>query len=89
MNAQRLLLLVVLLTLSATAHAQRFNQKQINDGIRYGNFEVSLLVQSQHGISEEFEKFISTRRQVPPPDGYVTKPVDSEQFVDMVKKLLA
>jgi CheY-like chemotaxis protein len=41
------------------------------------------------GISEEFEKFISSRRQVPPPEGYVTKPVDSEQFVSMVKNLLA
>jgi CheY-like chemotaxis protein len=41
------------------------------------------------GISDEFEKFISSRRQVPPPEGYVTKPVDSEQFVNMVKNLLA
>lgn len=39
------------------------------------------------GISEEFERFISTRRQVPPPEGYISKPVDAEQFVRMVKEL--
>jgi CheY-like chemotaxis protein len=41
------------------------------------------------GVSEEFERFISSRRQVPPPDGYITKPVDAEEFVRKVKKLLA
>ena len=40
------------------------------------------------GVSEDFKKFISTRRQVPPPDGYISKPVDSEQLVSMVKELL-
>ena len=39
------------------------------------------------GVSGEFEKFISTRRQVPPPEGYVSKPVDHEQFMKLVKKL--
>jgi len=40
------------------------------------------------GVSGEFEKFISTRRQVPPPEGYVSKPVDHEQFLKLVKKLI-
>lgn len=40
------------------------------------------------GISEEFERFISTRRQVPPPEGYISKPVDAEQFVRMVRELI-
>ena len=40
------------------------------------------------GVSGEFEKFISTRRQVPPPEGYVSKPVDHEQFLKMVAKLI-
>jgi CheY-like chemotaxis protein len=38
------------------------------------------------GMSDEFEKFISTRRQVPPPEGYISKPVDHEQFLSMVKE---
>lgn len=41
------------------------------------------------GVSEEFERFISTRRQVPPPDGYISKPVDAEAFVLKVRQLLA
>ena len=41
------------------------------------------------GISEDFKRFISTRRQVPPPEGYISKPVDSEQLVKMVRDLLA
>jgi CheY-like chemotaxis protein len=38
------------------------------------------------GMSDEFEKFISTRRQVPPPDGYISKPVDHEQLLSMVRE---
>jgi twitching motility two-component system response regulator PilH len=41
------------------------------------------------GVSDQFEKFISTRRHVPPPEGYISKPVDHEQFVTMVRDLLA
>ncbi|MHC4219543.1 MAG: response regulator [Planctomycetota bacterium] len=40
------------------------------------------------GVSDEFEKFISTRRQVPPPEGYISKPVDHEQFMALVRELL-
>ena len=40
------------------------------------------------GVSGEFEKFISTRRQVPPPEGYISKPVDHEQFLKMVGELI-
>jgi adenylate cyclase len=41
------------------------------------------------GISQEFERFISTRKQMPPPDGYLPKPIDREALVGQVKKLLA
>ena len=41
------------------------------------------------GISSDFKKFISTRRQVPPPEGYVSKPVDHEEFLKTVRELLA
>jgi len=40
------------------------------------------------GISEEFKRFISTRRQVPPPEGYISKPVDHEEFLQLVRELL-
>lgn len=41
------------------------------------------------GISEDFRRFISSRKQVPPPDGYLTKPVDEGELVSMVGRLLA
>jgi CheY-like chemotaxis protein len=40
------------------------------------------------GISDEFKKFISTRKQVPPPEGYISKPVDHEDLLRMVNNLL-
>jgi CheY-like chemotaxis protein len=40
------------------------------------------------GVSDEFRLFISNRRQVPPPDGYINKPVDADAFVKMVRELL-
>ncbi len=40
------------------------------------------------GISDDFKKFISTRRQVPAPEGYIHKPVDHEEFLRMAKGLL-
>ncbi len=40
------------------------------------------------GVSDEFQKFISTRRQVPAPDGYISKPVDAEAFMKMVTELI-
>lgn len=41
------------------------------------------------GISEDFRSFISSRRQVPPPDGYLSKPVDEQELVGMIGRLLA
>jgi YesN/AraC family two-component response regulator len=37
-------------------------------------------------ISADFEKFISTRRHVPPPEGYLSKPIDQEQMLSLVKE---
>jgi CheY-like chemotaxis protein len=41
------------------------------------------------GVSDDFKQFISTRRQVPPPEGYISKPVDPGELVRMVNDLLA
>ena len=41
------------------------------------------------GIAKDFEKFISSRRQVPPPEGYVSKPIDKEKILQLAKKLTA
>jgi hypothetical protein len=39
------------------------------------------------GVSGEFKTFISTRKQVPPPEGYLSKPIDKTEILNLVKKL--
>jgi len=40
------------------------------------------------GVSDDFKQFISTRRQVPPPEGYLSKPVEPDELVEMVRGLV-
>jgi DNA-binding response OmpR family regulator len=40
------------------------------------------------GVSDELEKFIKGRKQVPQPDGYMSKPIDGTKLVAMVRALL-
>ena len=40
------------------------------------------------GISDDFKQFISSRRQVPPPEGYISKPVDHADFLKLVNGLI-
>ena len=41
------------------------------------------------GDSGAAERFYSSRRQVPPPDGFVAKPVDPDEMLQLVRKLIA
>lgn len=36
-----------------------------------------------------FQKFISSRRQVPPPEGFMSKPIDRDALLKMVRDLIA
>ena len=40
------------------------------------------------GVQPEFRKFISTRRQVPPPEGYLEKPVALGDVLAEVQRLI-
>ena len=40
------------------------------------------------GVAQEFEKFISSRRQVPPPEGYLSKPVEPDVLIKTIRDLL-
>ena len=40
------------------------------------------------GVSDEFKHFISTRRQVPAPEGYLSKPVEPDQLLEKVRELV-
>jgi len=55
MTIKRLIILLVLLVLSTSVHAQRFNKGKIHDGARYGSWEATMLLQHQTSSSQEFE----------------------------------
>ena len=40
------------------------------------------------GIMEEFRQFIHSRRQVPPPEGYLSKPVNRAELLKTVAEVL-
>lgn len=58
--------------------------RRIKEDERFKNVPVIIAT----GVSDDFKAFISNRRQVPPPEGYINKPVDADQFLKTVKKLL-
>jgi len=41
------------------------------------------------GDPEPFKQFISTRKQVPPPEGHLSKPIDKQEFLDTIAKVLS
>ncbi len=56
----------------------------VKESDQYKNIPVIIIT----GISNDFRRFISTRRKVPAPDGYISKPVDHKELVELVKTLL-
>ena len=41
------------------------------------------------GDPEPFKRFISTRKQIPPPEGFISKPIDKQEFLDTIAKILS
>jgi CheY-like chemotaxis protein len=41
------------------------------------------------GVSGDFKAFISSRHQVPPPDGFLSKPIQPEEILALAGKLTA
>lgn len=41
------------------------------------------------GVSEDMRKFLSSRHQVPPPEGYLAKPINQEEILSLITKLTA
>jgi CheY-like chemotaxis protein len=39
------------------------------------------------GVSEDFKSFISSRHQIPAPEGFVAKPISSEEILNLVRTL--
>lgn len=40
------------------------------------------------GVTQEFRQFIHSRRQVPPPEGFIHKPVDKQELLNTVAQVL-
>ena len=40
------------------------------------------------GSGEDFKRFLGTRKHIPPPDGFVMKPIEEAELLSTVKKLL-
>jgi len=47
-------------------------------------------VESTHdgGTGQDFKRFLGTRKHIPPPDGFVMKPIEEGELLSTVKKLL-
>jgi len=41
------------------------------------------------GDPQEFHVYLATRKETPPPDGFIPKPVDQKKLIETVAKLLA
>jgi len=41
------------------------------------------------GDPDGFKRFLSTRKQIPPPEAFIAKPIDQKEFLDTIGKLLA
>jgi DNA-binding response OmpR family regulator len=50
---------------------------------------VPVLILSGLGAQDHFQELLSHAGQVPPPTGYVEKPVEPESFLDAVRSVLA
>lgn len=40
------------------------------------------------GEPDGLKKFLSTRKHVPPPEGYFSKPIEKSEFINKIKELL-
>ena len=58
--------------------------RALKDDDRYKDIPVIIIT----GVSDDFKQFISSRHQIRPPEGYIAKPVEHEQFLRMVQKHL-
>ena len=65
--------------------------REIRSAPEYGGIPVVFVtaVTGFGGDSGAAERFYSSRRQVPPPDGFMAKPVDPDEMLQLVNKLIA
>ncbi len=58
--------------------------RNLQDDERTKNIPIIIVT----GVASEFEDFISSRKQVSPPNAYFEKPIDRELFLAKIKEIL-
>jgi two-component system, OmpR family, alkaline phosphatase synthesis response regulator PhoP len=58
--------------------------RTIKEDDRYKDIPVVIIT----GVSKDFEKFISSRKQVPAPDGYIAKPIEQDKVLKLIEELI-
>ena len=56
--------------------------------VRFIPVVIMTAVNSYGGKPEKFEEFISTRKRIPPPESFPSKPIDRVQFLEILGELL-
>jgi CheY-like chemotaxis protein len=64
--------------------------RNLKDDVKLAKIPVVIVtaVTGEAGDPEPFKKFISTRKQVPPPEGFISKPIEREVLLARVNELL-
>jgi CheY-like chemotaxis protein len=71
------------ITMPETSGVRCYRELRENDAYR----KIPIIMIT--GVSDKFQDFISTRKQVPPPDGYLAKPIDEKELIDLANRLTA
>jgi len=68
----------------------RFYRELKEDTSLSGTPVVVVTAVSYYGKDPEpFKRFLSTRKQVPPPEGFIPKPIDQKLLVDTIGEILS
>lgn len=57
--------------------------RDIKKSEEWGSIPIVLIT----GVTGGVDQFLSSRKQVPPPDGFLPKPIDKEKFLQLVSEL--
>lgn len=63
--------------------------REIREDQRLKNIPIVVVtgVTGLDGRPEEFYKYMSSRKDTPPPEGFIPKPINLEDFLSLIKKL--
>ena len=65
--------------------------RNLKDDSRFANIPVVVVtaVTGTGGDPDPFKQFLSTRKKIPPPEGFFSKPIDQKEFLEAISSLLS